>query len=465
MALRELVAVLGYKVDAGSETKVKKSLGGVKKLAIGLGAAFGARALVRGFSNIIKETRAIGDEVDKTSQRLGVNAQALQELQFAAGLAGASNADVVKGLRTLTKNAAEAADGTKSFVDDFAKLGVTVTDTNGNLKSADQLFAEVGDGLQGLATDSERLALAQVLVGRAGTQLIPLFNQGSEAIAAQRKEARELGGVYNDDLIKASVELTDDMARLDFLTRGLKATFAAEFIPILVETVRKLTTMARELRGGVRRGAQFLAVAFKFMSQALVIVARNLPTVLALFVGLFVALFPMAALLTLLSGLILLVVDDLNMMGSGGSSVIGGLIGEFQNLLTETDSIIDAIGGIFQNAIKFWTDMFLGFFGTSIEGIKKKIDKELGGFAGLTGDSLGGSLTALINPLQGLSQIPSLGGGGGGSVANQSSTSISVEVNAQTGANAADIATQTANEVRKASEDANRVAFRNLSPS
>ena len=187
--LRELVATFGIKTDKGSIKKSEAALNKFKNAAKAAVTIFASGMIVNSIRNITNEVAAMGDNIDKTSKRLGVNAQALQELRFAGNLAGVSNESLSMSLRLVQKSALEASQGSKTYVEDFARLGVTVTDANGQLKSAEQLISEMGDGFNALTSDTEKTALAQSLLGRSGSELLPLLAQGTEAIKAQRKEA------------------------------------------------------------------------------------------------------------------------------------------------------------------------------------------------------------------------------------------------------------------------------------
>jgi hypothetical protein len=253
MIVKELFARLGVKVDSASVGKGEKAFDKIKAAAVAVAGVLVAGKVAKGFTDLAFSVAAAGDDIAKTSKQIGVNAQALQELQFAAGLAGASTSDLNTGLRLLQKNALEASQGTKSFVEDFDRLGVKVRDSNGRLKSAEVLLMEVSSGMQNLKSSTERTALAQTLLGRSGTKLIPLLNQGADAIARQREEARALGGVYSDELLGQSEELVDAQLRYETASRGVRNVLAAVLIPTMTKLLnfmaRIVASIARFIKG------------------------------------------------------------------------------------------------------------------------------------------------------------------------------------------------------------------------
>jgi phage-related protein len=404
----------------------------------------------------VGEVAAAGDEIAKSSKQIGINAQRLQELRFAANLAGASNAELGTGLKLLAKNSLEAAQGTKSFVEDFARLGVRVTDSTGQLKDADQLLLEVSDGLRGLESDSERAALAQTLLGRSGIKLVPFMAQGSEAIEEQAARASELGEVFDAKLLANSEALIDAQRELDGAFQGIKNTIAREFMPFAIRVVQWLTNMVVAIQGPVGRALSTLQTVFVGIGKALSVIATligdvldglgSLGTAIKVLAAVSVTAWAvstapiifMIAVLGLLGVAIVAIIEDLEAMGSGGESVIGGLIGEFQLLLEETGSIFDAITGVIATAIDFWADKLFGFTTDAKAELSGLLDFASSEFSKLgaqlsAAGGFGGEVAAAATPVAGLV-------GGAVNVINQ----IETTVNAAPGMDAERLAGETA---------------------
>src|SRR5688572_23525187 len=116
--LRELLAKFGIEVDDGA---LKKADAGIDKtkgkildlgeLASGLGGAFAGAALIGGVAHFTQGLIDLGSELDDQSNRLGISASELQGWRFVAGQAGASAEELGSGLKILTKNIADAAEG------------------------------------------------------------------------------------------------------------------------------------------------------------------------------------------------------------------------------------------------------------------------------------------------------------------------------------------------------------------
>ncbi len=265
MIVRELISRFGFKVDKKDFKKVESRFSKLQKIAGAAVAFVAAGAIAKAFTSVTAGVAAMGDAIDKTSKRIGVEAQALQELQFAAGLAGASHQDLASALRILSRNADEAGQGTKEYKDEFDRLGVSVKDSSGQLKSADALIVEMGDGLANLKTDMARVAIAQKLLGRGGAAMLPLLIQGTAAIREQRIEAQQLG-LFDRELIDLSVDLTDTNLRYSQSMQALKNIIAKQFLPGIIATKKAIVEWVKANREWLKQG---ITKAFDFLGRVL----------------------------------------------------------------------------------------------------------------------------------------------------------------------------------------------------
>lgn len=359
-SVRDIFIRLGVKTDPKG---FKQANSGLNKITSAAKAAVTALAAFKGVQLIkgaTEEVRALGDRLDKVSQQIGVSTDALQELDFAAGLAGASSQDLETALRILARNANEAADGSQQFADDFKKLGVNVTDTNGNLKSTDQLLTELADGMAGLESNTERTALAQSLLGRSGAKLIPMLTQGSKRIREQRKEARELG-LLDKDLIQASVELTDNQLRLQKAFNVVKFAIARALLPFFNRTTKGLIEFLKANREIIRQRitkffkgfARVIGTVWDVISrlvnstrmwvQSLDPVAQQVLKITGLIIGLAAVMLLPGGAIFLLAAAIALLIEDFEMWRRGGKSVIGDLLGDFATMEERFPNLVAAV--------------------------------------------------------------------------------------------------------------------------
>ena len=214
---------------ADAKTMVGGAATSLQGMANTVKAAFGAIGLglsVAAFSNWIKSAINAADETFNLSQKVGIAAQDLAGLQLAFGQAGVGSAAMQTALVKLSKNVAEGNEA-------FGRMGVSVRAADGTLKSSKQVLYDVADVFESMPDGIRKTALATEVFGKAGADLIPMLNGGSEGLEAMADMAEKLGLVIDDKTAKAADEFNDTVDLLGKGTQGVAMQVAAQLLPTL----------------------------------------------------------------------------------------------------------------------------------------------------------------------------------------------------------------------------------------
>ena len=190
---------------------MKNAIGGIVAL---LGA--------QGIGKAISFLRTVQDELDeigKTARNLGTTAEELQKLRFAADLAGISSTALTTSMRKFSMAANEAGQGVATYADTFEKLGIEVKNSEGQLKTLDDLLLETADAFSTMDNATEKAAIAQELFGRAGLQMVGFLNQGAAGIENFKRQAEELGLVLSTEMTDAAEAFNDRMSVMSQVLR------------------------------------------------------------------------------------------------------------------------------------------------------------------------------------------------------------------------------------------------------
>jgi tetratricopeptide (TPR) repeat protein len=206
---------------------------------------------------LTKEILQTADRVGKLSVATGISTEALSQYGFAAELTGSNFESLVKGFTKLQRSMNDVTDGLSTQVRAFDQLGVVVTDNEGNLRDTDQVIGDVADAFKGMEDGAKKGALAQIIFGRAGRDMIPFLNQGREGIEAMRKEADALGITMGGDLTAAAEETNDNLYRLSQAFRGVLLRVLKPLLPKIVETTKAMVAWAKE-GDNVAKAMQFV---------------------------------------------------------------------------------------------------------------------------------------------------------------------------------------------------------------
>jgi hypothetical protein len=250
----------GAYVELGVKDKLDKALAGVKKklenfgsMAQKVGAGLGASgvAIVGPLVAAAKVFGETGAALDDISKRTGVSGSKLSALSYAAEMSGTNVDTLEKGLGKMAKTLYSADEESKNAVDSLADLGLNVEELKG-LKP-DQQFEKIADALSKVQDPTARAALAMQVFGGAGTDLLPMFEDGAAGLADMAAEAQKLGLVLSDDAISSAAGLDDSFGQLWMTVKGL--------------TMQVGAAIAGPLTSFLQTASQIIAVGIEWISQ------------------------------------------------------------------------------------------------------------------------------------------------------------------------------------------------------
>jgi len=243
----------------GLQNTTMGALKKVKAMLATVGIGVGIATTVKGINNLIKGTASYTDRIDKLSQKVGLSRRTFQEYDFIFSDLGGSVESLETGIKTLSMAVDEAANGNKVYQSYLDRLGVTIYDVNGKVKSQEQLFNEVFTALANVENETERTNLATKLLGRSATDLAPALNAGAEEIENLRQRAYELNTVLDDTTINIGVNFGD---QVDRMKRALQTASARAIAPFMDDLADLATSFSDNVIPAIEK---FMSTAFKVM--------------------------------------------------------------------------------------------------------------------------------------------------------------------------------------------------------
>ena len=206
-------------------------------------------ALIKAEKALISMTKKGAEyakEIKTFSSVTGQSVESLQEFDYAAEMIGVSSDRIRDSLKETTNKMQEARDGNEATAAAYAKLGVSITDANGNLRSAEDVFYDTIDALGQMENRTERDALAMDLMSESAQELNPLIDAGSGALKKYADEAHDMGYVLDNEALTALTEVDDAYQRLQKSQESAKNQLSAEFAPYLTEFYEKITKLIKD---------------------------------------------------------------------------------------------------------------------------------------------------------------------------------------------------------------------------
>ena len=236
---------LGTKLGNGIKTAAKW----------GTAIVGGATAAAGGLLAVTNQTAEYADEIDKLSERTGINREELQRWKYAAAQSGADIGKLEVGVKKLSDVMDDAINGNEKATEAFNQLGISIDDLKN--KSQEQIFEEVMAGLADMEQGAQRNALGNDLLGKSYTEMLPLLNAGSQGIKELKDRADELGIVMSEEAVKANVTFGDTLQDIKESFGGIVRGLTDSFLPMMQQFADFIVAnmpMIHEMLGNVFSG-------------------------------------------------------------------------------------------------------------------------------------------------------------------------------------------------------------------
>ena len=231
-------------VDKGLDKATRRAL--MLKGAIGIaGAAMAVFGAIKLFKGPIDDM----DRLQKAAQNLGINTEAgfakFQVLSKLLEEGGINASEMDRGLRNMTTRMEQGLKGNKTYAKVMEKIGTSLFDANGELKSTPDLFIAVAEAIQEGKID---IVDAQKILGEVvGVKMFNLFDgmaqKGVSVGAAMKDVAENMNILSQDDVAKAAA-FNDALGRLNTAFTSLLQEAILPLLPGMTEFIKDLVANA-----------------------------------------------------------------------------------------------------------------------------------------------------------------------------------------------------------------------------
>lgn len=214
---------------ADKAQQVSDKTRGLSTTAAAVGTAFLGMAYNAGRS---------ADDLLTLSRNTGFSVEELQKMQYASDLVDVSMDQMTGSVQKLTK---QMASGNKAF----ETLGVAITDENGNMRDAVDVWYDSLQALSQVENSTLRDQLSMELFGKSAMEMSGIIDDGGESLKAFGQEAEDMGLILSEDGVSAAAQFNDaldelkNQAQQAFFEAG--AALADSLLPMLEELIGKVS--------------------------------------------------------------------------------------------------------------------------------------------------------------------------------------------------------------------------------
>lgn len=205
------------------------------------GLSTAAAGVVASIGAITYKAGTNADDLNTLSKVYSISTADLQKYKYAADLVDVSVEDIAKSHVKLEKSMYAASNGSKTQSAAFQKLGVSVTNADGSLRSSDDVFQDLITALGSMSDETERDALAQQILGKSAANLNPLIEDQGETY----KEVADTMSKYNLEVVDQETldkanEFNDSLDTMKLLGQAALAQVGSQLAAVLAPALEKV---------------------------------------------------------------------------------------------------------------------------------------------------------------------------------------------------------------------------------
>lgn len=215
--------------------KISDASGKVAQATRGLSTAAGGA--LAGIAGLAIKSAAAADDLNTLAKQTGISTAELQKMQYASDLVDVSVDTITGAMTKMKKNMASTSADTQAA---FQRIGVSVTDANGQLRSSTDVFYEVLQGLSKISNETERDVVAMQLFGKSADELAGIVDDGGAALKSLGEEAEQLGLILDQETLDSLNNVNDQVDKLKAKANGEIAKSGAKALEALMPVFEKV---------------------------------------------------------------------------------------------------------------------------------------------------------------------------------------------------------------------------------
>jgi hypothetical protein len=183
----------------------------------------------------ITDTAALGEQLFKLSNQVGVSVESLSALRFVAAQTDTSLETISAAVFKMSANLGKASKDTTAAL---AGIGLSLADLR--KQAPEQAFASILQNINKLPSASAQAAAGMAIFGRSFKEISQLKGENLDELV---KKAKELGLVMSTETAVAADLLGDKIGELQAQFEGLRQQIGAKLIPVVLTFVEVFGTI------------------------------------------------------------------------------------------------------------------------------------------------------------------------------------------------------------------------------
>lgn len=224
------------KAENLAERSTKAISGNFALMAAGIATALVGTVIVA-LEKAIHTTAEWGLEMEHLSNRMGMTSQQAATLVGVMERFGINSGVAARSMQIMAMEAKQTSEAMDPFATKMGRVLGSLRDVNGQALNMSQILDLARQKVSGAATETEKLQIAQSLVGtRMAGQLLPILKLSNDEWDRQKASVSAAIGPV-DEAAKAALQYKQASAQLEQTFRGLEIELGTKILPVLSEFI------------------------------------------------------------------------------------------------------------------------------------------------------------------------------------------------------------------------------------
>lgn len=359
------------KIVLSAQDNASKSIGDVASKvqgafkAISIGAGIAGAGIAAFVGSSINQFSDLGGAIQDMADRTGLATESISALKVAAEQGGSSIETVEAAIKKMQVGMTSAESASDDMKKAFKGIGMSIDDIFAKGTTPEIQFELLADAIGTVKDPALKTQLAMEAFGKAGTELIPMFEDGTFNMAKWSEEAKRLGVSFDEDAAAKAALLGDTMDTLKTSMVGVQLAVAQAVAPAVQKLAEQLTPIIEKVSAWANANPDLVTKILMVSGVVLGLLAVVTPLAAALS-ALMPVITGVGAVLAFLGGPITLVIVAIGLLAAAIAfmvanwDVVGPKVKEVWETITSTvtefvDKIIGmitAFGGAVANSFK-----------------------------------------------------------------------------------------------------------------
>ena len=201
--------------------------------------AFVAVGLAKELYSITKASTEAAQELTNFANRLGLGTAEAERLQIMSKIVGVNFASLEAGARKLAAGLEEPNGAGRATADALRRMGIETQELTGKSREVGPVLLDFLSKLSKIPSETERIRLASLALGRESRELLPLLKNYSELDAT----VRQLGVTMSEGTVAELTRANQEINKMETAWEKLKKSLSAKIAPIVIPFVQTVTSL------------------------------------------------------------------------------------------------------------------------------------------------------------------------------------------------------------------------------